>query len=304
MQSWSLLAELDTLRLDGGYGEAAEDAKEATEADEAEEAKEAEAAEESEPEGVGADTYVGERFDDGLNKCAICLDTILLEETAELKGCEHQYCICCILQWATYHADAPRCPQCKSYFNYIYLYKNLDGSLNDYLQEESVTLLMRARWFNGKAPAKEEEEPLDYYDDDDCEEEDFYFRTHRVVLGNRRWGAGGFVGNGRQQARAVHSSGASSSSSGASTSVAGSSKSANKERSAVPPLPSKKAAERAAKAAAKASKETARKDAAKNSRGKAAAAPHAPASGGLSAGGALSVSPAAAAAEVPAAVAQ
>jgi hypothetical protein len=33
---------------------------------------------------------VGERFDDGLNKCAICLDTILLEETAELKGCEHQ----------------------------------------------------------------------------------------------------------------------------------------------------------------------------------------------------------------------
>lgn len=61
----------------------------------------------------------------------------------------------------------------------------------------------------------------------------FYFRTHRVVLGNRRWGAGGFVGNGRQQARAVHSSGASSSSSGASTSVAGSSKSANKVR---PPL--------------------------------------------------------------------
>ena len=63
-----------------------------------------------------------------------------------------QYCICCILQWATYHADAPRCPQCKSYFNYIYLYKNLDGSLNDYLQEESVTLLMRARWFNVRPP--------------------------------------------------------------------------------------------------------------------------------------------------------
>lgn len=65
-----------------------------------------------------------------------------------MGGASAQYCINCILQWATYHADAPRCPQCKSHFHYIFTYKNLDGTMNDYLQEESVTLLMRARWFN------------------------------------------------------------------------------------------------------------------------------------------------------------
>jgi len=168
----------------------------------------------------------------------------------------------------------------------------------------------------GKAPAKDEDEPLDYYDDDDLEEEDvrprpttvvgsclclagrstpahvliaavtvvplawqYYFRTHRVVLGNRRFGAGGFVGNGRQQARTVvpkvsvrHGGGGSSSSTSASAS---SSASAAKERT-LPPPKSKKAAERAAKAEAKASKEKARKDAAMSSKRGAAAGGKAP----------------------------
>jgi hypothetical protein len=102
----------------------------------------------------------------------------------------------------------------------------------------------------------------------------YYFRTHRVVLGNRRFGAGGFVGNGRQQARAVvpkisvrHGGGGGSSSSNS----ASASSSTSKERTTLPPPQSKKAAERAAKAEAKASKEKARKDAAMSSKKSAAA---------------------------------
>jgi hypothetical protein len=45
-----------------------------------------------ETEGVAYDTYIGERYDDGLGNCAICLDSTQLAETAVLKGCEHQVC--------------------------------------------------------------------------------------------------------------------------------------------------------------------------------------------------------------------
>ena len=52
----------------------------------------------------------------------------------------------CILKWAA-QRDNCWCPQCKAPFQYLFTYRNLDGTLNDFPQEESVVLLKRAEWF-------------------------------------------------------------------------------------------------------------------------------------------------------------
>ena len=52
----------------------------------------------------------------------------------------------CILKWAI-QRDNCWCPQCKAPFQYLFTYRNLDGTLNDFPQEESVVLLKRAEWF-------------------------------------------------------------------------------------------------------------------------------------------------------------
>eukprot|EP00891_Asterochloris_glomerata_P009667 jgi/Astpho2/9667/Aster-03930 len=148
--------------------------------------------------------------------CAICLDRTPVEEVALVKGCEHSYCAKCILKWAV-QRDNCRCPQCKAPFQYLFTYRNLDGTLNDFPQEESVVLLKRAEWFvatlkdSEKGKEVETSEPTHDYDryyaeyDDDEEVEDYYFSAAagraRIVVGNRRWGESGYVASGRMQAR-------------------------------------------------------------------------------------------------------
>ncbi|KAI9114086.1 hypothetical protein K1719_014736 [Acacia pycnantha] len=146
--------------------------------------------------------------------CAICLDKIVLQETALVKGCEHAYCITCILQWATYRPKAT-CPQCKHPFESLNLHRSLDGRLHDYMFEESVCLLLRASWFkplNVEDHAQHEEVYMyddleDYYyeyEDEDDLDEDYYGGSSSIRIGNRRWGDNGYVRAGRQQARPVH----------------------------------------------------------------------------------------------------
>lgn len=132
--------------------------------------------------------------------CAICLDKIKLAETSQIKGCEHSYCVTCILRWAMYQKNT-WCPQCRLPFTELYVYRALDGCLNDYLFEESVCLLLRASWFKGMpALPVEKEEVEDYYEDDDFD--DYYFKSN-VRIGNRRWGDNGYVRAGRREARPV-----------------------------------------------------------------------------------------------------
>lgn len=50
----------------------------------------------------------------------------------------------CILQWSL---CKEWCPQCKHPFDYLLVHKQLDGSVTDFLTEESVVLLKRAHWF-------------------------------------------------------------------------------------------------------------------------------------------------------------
>lgn len=76
--------------------------------------------------------------------CAICLGQIPPLDMAFVKGCEHQYCVHCILQWSLLKEW---CPQCKAPFSHLFTHRHLDGTPSDYPLEEGVTLLKRARWF-------------------------------------------------------------------------------------------------------------------------------------------------------------
>jgi len=132
--------------------------------------------------------------------CAICLDTIQPEETAQIKGCGHNYCVTCILRWASYLAN-PWCPQCKHPFSSLFVYKALDGSMHDYMLEESICLLLRASWFELFPHHEAYEEQDDYPYEDEMDEE--YYGTSNLRLGNRRWGDSGYVRAGRKEARPV-----------------------------------------------------------------------------------------------------
>lgn len=45
------------------------------------------------------------------------------------------------------YKETPLCPQCKAPFHYLYVHRQLDGTVSDYPLEESVVLLKRASWF-------------------------------------------------------------------------------------------------------------------------------------------------------------
>ncbi|OAY57978.1 uncharacterized protein LOC110609448 [Manihot esculenta] len=144
--------------------------------------------------------------------CAICLDKIVLQETALIKGCEHAYCVMCILRWATY-SEKPTCPQCKCPFEFLNVHRSLDGSILDYMFEESVCLLLRAAWFKPLIVEDYREDvyddledyyPYGYEDDEDDLDEVYLSRSSNLRIGNRRWGDNGYVRAGRQEARPVY----------------------------------------------------------------------------------------------------
>lgn len=173
---------------------------------------------EEEREKEGQDQTSAITIHDGV--CVICLDNIQLQETALVKGCEHAYCVTCILQWATYH-EHPKCPQCKQPFESLSVHRALDGSLHDYLFEESVCWLVRATWFTPLGV----ESPGDFYDDlddifyyqyqyqyeyedENYDEEDldddYFHNSSNPRIGNRRWGDNGYIRADRQEARPIH----------------------------------------------------------------------------------------------------
>ena len=144
--------------------------------------------------------------------CAICLGALdASADTAFVKGCLHPYCAACIMAWASSRAvrypDMPTpCPQCKQPFTSVYVQRTLDGVASDFLVEESVVLLLRARWTNAAAGGAagffqdDSDDGSAEYDEED--EEELLARQHRVrLIGNRRFGGGGFVASGRLLAR-------------------------------------------------------------------------------------------------------
>ena len=94
--------------------------------------------------------------------CAICHGNIQPLEVALVHGCDHPFCCGCILNWAL---QKQRCPLCQVQFTHLWMYKQLDGTFNDYLREESVALLHRAMWF--RKAVVTEFSPQTHADDDD-----------------------------------------------------------------------------------------------------------------------------------------
>ncbi|XP_011090171.1 uncharacterized protein LOC105170929 isoform X1 [Sesamum indicum] len=142
-----------------------------------------------------------------IHDCAICLDQIELHESATIKGCEHAYCVTCILRWASYK-QKPTCPQCKTPFEFLNIHRSLDGRVYDYTFEESVCLLLRASWFKPMVVVEREEVDEDlydfYYEDEEEDLEEVYLGSSSGIrIGNRRWGDNGYVRAGRQEARPV-----------------------------------------------------------------------------------------------------
>jgi len=97
--------------------------------------------------------------------CAICHGNIQPQEAALVRGCDHAFCNGCILNWAL---QKPKCPLCQMGFTHLWLYKQLDGTYNDFLVEESVHMLLLSTWFRKQVvteftPQPEEEED-DYHE--------------------------------------------------------------------------------------------------------------------------------------------
>jgi len=72
----------------------------------------------------------------------VCIK-IVLQEIALVKGCEHAYGVTCILWWATCR-EKVTCPQCKQPSEFFNIHFVLDGSIQGYMFEESVCLLLQA----------------------------------------------------------------------------------------------------------------------------------------------------------------
>ncbi|XP_034923441.1 uncharacterized protein [Populus alba] len=146
--------------------------------------------------------------------CAICLDKIVLQETALIKGCEHAYWLvsrgkCChLFPILSFVPRVAKANPTLGHFN-IFLFFN---SIQDYMFEESVCLLLRASWFMTLTVEDHEdvyEDPEDYYpyefeDEDDDLDEVHLSSSSNLRIGNRRWGDNGYVRAGHQEARPVH----------------------------------------------------------------------------------------------------
>ncbi|GMH10326.1 hypothetical protein Nepgr_012167 [Nepenthes gracilis] len=167
----------------------------------------------------GSRTTIG----DHQGVCAICLDEIVLQETALVKGCEHAYCVTCILQWASF-SEHPKCPQCKHPFEFLNVHRAPDGSVLDSMFTESVCLLLTATWFRPLFVEHQDDTydeleefylfdddyenayESDYQDEDDEEDEVYLNKSSGVHISNLRWGDDGYIQSGRQEAKPVYKS--------------------------------------------------------------------------------------------------
>ena len=158
--------------------------------------------------------------------CAICHGSIKPQEAALVRGCDHPFCVGCILNWAL---QRPKCPLCNTTFTHLWTYRMLDGTYNDFLVENHVELLTQTTWFKKQVSTDFSQRAVGAGEDDDdyheqlqymygggLEDEDVraYFDEMedglvgrrggggRRAFANRPWGSGGVVSAGRCQARA------------------------------------------------------------------------------------------------------
>lgn len=159
--------------------------------------------------------------DDVSSRCAICLCEPDALDVAFVKACLHRFCAPCVARWARFcsaknaragvgssDGSEATCPCCKTPFDSVLVYRALDGeaSLDGEMIEESLCLLQRAewvverraRWEDDAAFAARDDVDDDHAHDDDYLDDDeiaFSGRRKTLVLGNRRFGRGGYISN-------------------------------------------------------------------------------------------------------------
>lgn len=162
--------------------------------------------------------------DEVASRCAICLCEPDALDVAFVKACLHRFCAPCLARWARFcsaknnarsantagssDGSEATCPCCKTPFDSVLVYRALDGeaSLDGDMIEESLCLLQRAewvverraRWEDDAAFAARDDVDDDHaHDDDYLDDDDIAFSGRRktLVLGNRRFGRGGYISN-------------------------------------------------------------------------------------------------------------
>ncbi len=148
-------------------------------------------------------------------ECAICLAIPDVLDVARVDACLHAFHARCLARWATFTSPGTktRCPVCKVPFAHALTRRGLDGTPRASFREEPMCLLVRARWCGDadgaeEDPGEESESDADADDADadaaDAAEALAMRRRGRLVIGNRRFGRGGFVsGGGRRFARPI-----------------------------------------------------------------------------------------------------
>lgn len=192
--------------------------------------------------------------DDAGRECAICLAIPDVLDVAHVDACLHGFHARCLARWSTFTAPGARtrCPVCKTPFERALTMRGLDGRprADGSLREEPMCLLARARWCGedggGGEGWESDGDDADEGDDADAdaadEAEALAMRGRaRLVIGNRRFGRGGFVsGGGRRFARpAVGREGKGASARGDEASSAASSSSSSSPKTPKPPTPAR-----------------------------------------------------------------
>ncbi len=172
--------------------------------------------------------------EDAKGKCTICHETPDELNLATVPSCGHSFCAGCIVSWG---AVRGLCALCRAPFTSVFVRRALDGTVQEQPTLEPVTLLRRASWVSAVtvtpdvdtfAPPPADLQPLPpepsnlistasssaapYYRDERVEdeleemfweeEERNYRELSRRTVGNRPFGANGFLSSGRQVARA------------------------------------------------------------------------------------------------------
>ena len=192
--------------------------------------------------------------DDAGRECAICLAIPDVLDVAHVDACLHAFHARCLARWSTFTAPGARtrCPVCKTPFERALTTRGLDGRprADGSLREEPMCLLARARWCGEDGGAgegwesdgDEADDGADADADAADEAEALAMRGRaRLVIGNRRFGRGGFVsGGGRRYARpTVGREGKGASARGDEASSSSSSSSSSSPKTPKPPTPAR-----------------------------------------------------------------
>lgn len=95
------------------------------------------------PPGPSQTTGGGLAQDEEAQQCAVCLQDIVRREMALVPGCDHAFCVSCVLRWSK---QRQRCPLCLGTFTRLWTYRLPSGAYDEFLIEQTLSALHGAWW--------------------------------------------------------------------------------------------------------------------------------------------------------------